>query len=281
MDYFVSAEDTTFYHWQLELLIHSFELHGLRDHLVIGLTDSTGPAPGRDFRKLLMNHPRIFLHDNTGRQRGYRYLNKVYGISVALAQGVLRQPFCVIEPDMVLSRPVEASSYDINLQVKPSMSIEECEENGVDVRRHLKGSDKIWLPLGSVYTFNNIPDYVFSRVTNWIELLVYESCKGKEFKPWKYIERAGWALGLMEYYGSFSFKTRHDMEMTLLDHQINHNFIHYSHGLPPVFSKFMYRYEPPDYMASGDSPYLPFLHNNPTTSTNYMQHVVSSYLDTF
>lgn len=280
MDYFVSAEDTPFYHWQLELLIHSFHLQGLRDSLVICLASATGPTIC-DFRKLLMSHPRILLHDNVGQQRGYRYLNKIYGITAALAQGMLKVPFCVIEPDMVMVRPVETGSYNISVQVKPSLTLEECERNGLHLDKYLQaaGKEKVWMPLGSVYAFNNVPDQIFSRIADWIELLVYENCKTKEeFAPWKHVDRAGWALGLMEYYGHLSFKSRHDFEMTLLDHRINHNFIHYSHGLPPVFSKFSYKYEPPDHMASSDSPYLPLLEHNPTTSTNFLQQVVRSYL---
>ena len=45
MDYFVSAEDTVYHHWQLELLIESFKLSNLADKLVIAVAQNDDDKP--------------------------------------------------------------------------------------------------------------------------------------------------------------------------------------------------------------------------------------------
>src|SRR3990167_8898266 len=101
MDYLVCAEDTTYYHWQLELLIQSFQINNQENNLVIALASEAG-ATYLDFRKLLPKHKRLIGYDNIGKQKGYRYLNRPYGVIAALTHEYIKQPFCLIEPDMVM-----------------------------------------------------------------------------------------------------------------------------------------------------------------------------------
>lgn len=70
MEYFVSAEDTSYHHWQLEFLIESFKLHKLQDKLVIAVA-SNNEEKLVDFSANLKTCQRIFMHDNIGRKRGY------------------------------------------------------------------------------------------------------------------------------------------------------------------------------------------------------------------
>ncbi|MGH7174761.1 MAG: hypothetical protein ACREGR_00170, partial [Minisyncoccia bacterium] len=76
---------------------------------------------------------------------------------------------------------------------------------------------------------------------------------------------------------TLNIEARTDLEMHLLDHNAENHFIHYQHGLPPVFSKGMFRYEPPACLALGDL-FHTLLSHNPTTSTNVLQKVVRSYI---
>jgi hypothetical protein len=286
MDYIVSAEDTPYYHWQLELLIQSFKRHGLEDNLLIALANRDVPRTP-DFARLLSKHKRIMNHENMGRKRGYAYLNKPYAVTTALGKGELKAPFTVIEPDMLLYRPVQPENEPISFQIKEHFSLGKVEEH-VNIKKHIKDatfgkSDSLWLPVGSVYSFGDVPHDMFSRIVSWAEVLAFESFKKESEKKktveyWKYLERAGWALGFLNYIGFTPYKGTHTYEMSLLDHNVHHNFIHYTNGMPPMFSKHMFKYEPPDYISGGITPFNAMLQETPTTASLYMHQVVQSYI---
>ncbi len=286
MDYIVSAEDTPYYHWQLELLIQSFKLHGLEDSLLIALANREVPRTP-DFTRLLSKHKRIMTHENMGRKRGYAYLNKPYAVSTALGKGELKAPFAVIEPDMLLFKPIQPEQEPISFQIKEQFSFEKVQEHA-NIRKHIKDatfekSETLWLPLGSVYVFGDVPYDLFSRVVSWAEVLAFECFKkeAEKKKPveyWKYLERAGWVLGLLNYIGFTPYKGTHTYEMSLMDHNIQHNFIHYTNGMPPTFSKHMFKYEPPDYISGGTTPFEAMLQETPTTVSLYMHQLVQSYI---
>lgn len=286
MEYFVSAEDTSYHHWQLELLIESFKIHNLQDKLVIAVA-SNNEEKMVDFSANLKTCQRIFMHDNIGRKRGYLPLNRPYSLFAAISQGLVKLPVTLIDPDMLLVVPLAAPQENIQFQLKPLFSCDYVTQNHCPIRKHIKELLKIrnaeedseinyWIPLGSVMTFSNVPNDFFGRAVEWTETLEYER-KKTAGKDWWYTERAAWIMTLLEYHGHLSYHGRHDLEMTLLDNNKKNHFIHYTHGLPPVFSKLMYRFQPPQAFTMG-SLFDVLLENNPTSSTNYMQYVVRSYL---
>ena len=59
MEYFVSAGNKAYYHWQLELLIQSFKEYGIEDKLVVAISSSEDPLY-KNFCNNLKNHKRIF-----------------------------------------------------------------------------------------------------------------------------------------------------------------------------------------------------------------------------
>lgn len=233
MDYFVSAEDTCYHHWQLELLIESFKLNNLQDSLVIGIAKNSEEKLV-DFSHNLRKKSRIFTHENLGRAKDCLALNRSYGLYTAIANGLIKQPFTLIDPDMVLIKPVQ-SENNIEFQVNSSFV------------------------LSSVMSFNSVPNEFFAKVTT-------------------FAGKASWSAVLQEFKDKLSYKPRQDLEMTLLDNNKTHNFIHYDHGLPPVFSKLMYKFKPPEAFVMGNL-FESILQNNPTSSTNYFQDVVRSYRD--
>jgi hypothetical protein len=288
MEYFVSAEDTTYHHWQLELLIESFKLHGMLDNLVIGIA-SNDEEKLVDYTYNLKTCKRMFLHDNIGRKRGYLPLNRPYSLYAAVNQGLVKQPFALIDPDMILVVPIPQQVENITFQLKPLFTSDFCEQNHCQVRKHIKELLKLrkieddntidyWIPLGSLMTFNNVPLDFFSRVVEWTEILEFER-KRKSSENWWWTEKVAWVMTLLEYHGHLTYKGGYDYEMTLLDSNQAKNFVHYEHGLPPVFSKHMYRYQPPQGFTMGNL-FDVLLSNNPTSTTNYVQHVVRSYLKT-
>lgn len=286
MEYFVSAEDTSYHHWQLEFLIESFKLHNLQDKLVIAVA-SNNEEKMVDFSANLKTCQRIFMHDNIGRKRGYLPLNRPYSLFAAISQGLVKLPVTLIDPDMLLVVPLADPQENVQFQLKPLFSCDYVAQNHCPIRKHIKELLKVrnteedseinyWIPLGSVMTFNNVPNEFFSRAVEWTETLEYERKKVTN-KDWWYTERAAWIMTLLEYHGHLSYHGRHDLEMTLLDNNKASHFIHYTHGLPPMFSKLMYKFQPPQAFTMGNL-FDVLLENNPTASTNYMQHVVRSYL---
>ncbi len=254
IDYFVSAENTAYQHWQLELLIESFKLQGLQDNLAIALANNQEEKLV-DFTHNIKKHKRIFLHDNRGLKSPP--LNRIYSLFTALENKLVKQPLVLIDPDMILVTPVSYTE-NITFQVNPLFTKDYCP---IEIGN--------WIPLGSVMIFNDVPLDFFKRVIERAESLELD-------KNCWHNERVAWILTMLEYHGHISYKGVYDLEMTMMDN-LKHNFIHYTKGLPPVFNKYMYKYKPPNTFVMGNL-FDCLLENNPTMSTDYMQQVVRSYL---
>ena len=285
MEYFVSAEDTSYHHWQLELLIESFKLQGLQDKLVIGIAENN-EQKSIDFSSNLKDFKRIFLHDNIGQKRGYLPINRPYSLLIAVSEGLIKPPFALIDPDMILVNPIPDPTENIQFQLKPTFTCNFADQNHCPVKKYIKEllnakniKDEIdyWIPLGNVIVFKDVPKEFFTRAVEWSEILEYERKQSTD-KDWWFTERVAWIMTLLEFNGTLTYNGRYDLEMSLIDNNKINHFIHYSQGLPPVFNKLMYRFQPPFNFAMGDL-FSTLLENNPTTSTNYLQHVVRSYLN--
>lgn len=287
MDYFVSAEDTAYHHWQLELLIESFKVNNLADRLVIALAE-TNEDKSVDFTANLRTFERIFTHENIGRKRGYLPMNRPYSLLAALEQRVIEQPFTLIDPDMLLVAPIPLRKENVTFQLNPLFTSDAVEPN-LPIRKHVREILKLrkvedseinyWIPLGSVMTFNDVPRDFFNRAVEWTEILEFARQKEHPGKSWWPTEKAAWVMSLLEYHGHLTYKGVYEYEMNLLDNNMANHFVHYTHGLPPVFSKYHYRYNSPEGFAMGDL-FEVFLTNNPTSTTNYARQIVQSFLRT-
>jgi hypothetical protein len=290
MDYFVSSEDTAYGLWQTELLIQSFKMAGLEESLVVAVAGNDEPKVV-NFQRNLSPHKRRFRHENIGRKRGLLPMNKPYSVYQGLASGVLTQPFVLLSPDMVLAKEVQPDAANVRLQVNHGLTKEVCESAHVPVSKHVAGllssvpkaDHNCWVPLGSVMCFDDVPHEFFVRVLNWCETLEFDRhrhfVESRQPAPECFLsEKAAWVLALIEFWGTLHVQPKENLEMTLLDHRMDHHFVHYRHGLPPVFSKGMFRYEPPTALALGDL-FHTLLSHNPTTSTSVLQGVVRSYVE--
>src|SRR5262249_17038153 len=156
------------------------------------------------------------------RERGYLPLNRPYALLTALEHNLISQPFALIDPDMILVKPVLACGK-VDVAIDPWFSREVAA-------RHIPQLPENWLPLGGVLVFNGVPAEGFKGVGEW--LLEFERLD--QLKWWK-TERVAWVLALLEF---GNVNVRDDLEMSLLDNK-KHHFVHYRHGLPPVFCKQM------------------------------------------
>jgi len=279
MDYFVSAENTTYHHWQLELLIESFKHHGLQDKLCIAVAENEKSKVLPQFLNNFYEHERKFFHTNMGVQRGHKYLNQPYALEKTIDDGLIKQPFTVIEPDMVLYKPIQPQKHNVCFQIDPLFNRKYVVEQCPLADRHLRmfsrrKSENIWLPIGRIIILNDVPKEIFRRNCEWSEKLL-----NKQRKPWKHTVWVAWVLNLIELHGYAKFHGDFCYEMSMMEMNPNHNFINYRFGMPPAFSKYMFRYKPPEYFSLGVSPFELLAKEAPTPPAHYIQTLVKKYLE--
>jgi len=277
MQYFVSIENTPYHHWQVELLIESFKMQKLEDQLVIGVAkndDSRGI-----WSKNITAHKNKFLHENVGRDRKYLPLNKTFAVIIALENGLLKQPFAMIHPDMILQNPLdfkEDTTHNLIFDYSEDENLKDKLESEILRIKSDIGLSKDsvpWIPLGDVIAFlKDIPTAFFYRVGVRMEKLL------DEYGPEKWAERGAWILTMYDYLARISGMAK-KMETSLLHDTPEINFIHYKFGLPPVFHKkyFAYDYQGTIFTIGNDDPMEALLEQNPTSNTDFVQKVVRSY----
>lgn len=263
MDYFVNIEDTPYDHWQLELLIESFKILNLEDKLLVAVTSST-QNPIEEFLYNFRQHKRVINYPNIGAARGYNQLNRYYCLSACLEQGLLTQPFTLLEPDMILNIPIQEYSQNIVLQLDPFFNLEYINSQ-FDITKYLeiiKNPIK-WIELGSTMVFKDVPISFFKSLPSLIEELAIKQIElsGKIFED---TDKIAMTINLMMSH-NLSINCVYDLEVPLVGHEINRNIIHYEHGLPPFFNKKMFQFKSPINFAMGT--YNPILAIGKETST--------------
>jgi len=270
MDFFVSIENTPYFHWQTELLIESFKMHGMEDNLVIAIAENDEPNYA-NFTKNLLSHERKFFLPNFG-----KHLNRFRSMMAALENDFISLPFTLIHPDMVLVKP-----FDLPKDCSVLFSSELFDPIIAErIEPHIQGVIKQTgferdfvpgiIPLGDVLCFANVKeDFLNQMLTRTSELLE------KHGEDWN-VAKAGITLAMYDFLNlnrGYTYRPE-PLESSLLHEEVA-NFIHYKHGLPPAFSKLHYAYETPLTFAA--DPFHMLLENNPTENTGYMQKVVRAY----
>lgn len=292
MDYFVSIENTPYFHWQTDLLIESFKKHNLEDNLLIAIASNEDAKAIPDFTFNLSKHKRIFLHPSYTEEHGHPCFNKIFSLISALENKILSNPFVMIHPDMLLMKPmseeIEKEKDDDGNDVEFNI----CFGTDIDEALHVKefieplakeivkargfpDENFSWIPLGNVVKFYDVPISFFYRMAQRTRQLIEDQKENTSFD----FEKGGWLLALYDYMGRLMYRGEF-YEITMLHHDLTTNFIHYKHGLPPAFSKqqFVMR-EPIGFIASGGDPFEVLAELDEVTSTvKYMKNVVNSYM---
>jgi hypothetical protein len=243
MQYFVSAKNTVYYCWQLELLIESFKFHNLEDSLTIALAEPVYT----NYTKNLQKHKNIFVHEP---------MNRIYALNIALEKKLIQMPFTLIHADMILTNPIDQQKQDITFQIDNTFIPRKMEL--IDTIRKVKGIGNTWLPVGATICFQYASIPFFRRALEICSIL-------KE-------EKMAWLITMLEYFGHFSYHGTFSFENCLLDNNLK-NFIHYNHGLPPLFNKRMFTFEP---LGLGN-PYEILMANNVSKSVAYIQNIINKY----
>ena len=263
MRYFVGIENRAYHHWQIELLIESFRMLKMDERLIIGVGDcEPGPEPF-DIRNLV-GHKNKIAHKQ-------EQIHSLFAMIVALESGILTQPFAYIHPDMLMVKPLVLDDKDTNIIYHKS----NYPDLGLEAIHKLFPKELPCLSMGGVVVFQNTPISYFKYAWNWAKQF---SEQAKNDVPMSNCDpiRAGL---IASFYNSKTLNAKADyFESTLWDYNLDYGcFIHYRHGLPPLFSKTHYYKIPGEVILADKDPYKVLLDNNPTLATNYMQNVIRSY----
>jgi hypothetical protein len=198
VQYVVSAEDRPYFAWQIELLHHSMRLLGIEKDLVICMAEHDKPRGRYPWGK-------VVWHDNLGKARTNGHilcmtLNKSHGLLRALWSGVLRQPFVLLDPDMVLLQPIPLLSHALSAQRCGYMEFDDVEKAGYLIEEDLKVSREHWHAAGWVYQFNGVHPCLFLEMHSILEELVeaYDGNKKSLTARTHY-----WARDMVAYIAAF------------------------------------------------------------------------------
>jgi hypothetical protein len=272
MNYIVSAENTPYYHWQLELLIESFKQHNLQDDLLVCLSGEK-IAVHPMYTRNTTNHKRIKIKENIGKKRGYSHLNTLYDLYWAVSQNWINQPFIQIPASSVLYHlpKIEFSTKYPEIIYSPTafFRFENAEEN-VGPFWEILGKPKeyyqeYWIPLGNFIVWNQIPKELFLKSIIIAEkLALFQILSNKPI--WDQTAKLAIASIISEEKEFICLKRDENLSINMLDFK-NAPFIDYEHGMPPVFNKKLFKFDPPKYISLGE----PFtaLKENPSTPPAY------------
>lgn len=288
MKYFVSIENTSYFYWQVELLIESFKMHGLQDDLCISIAENMSPKLNANFKNLT-SHPHIFLHENVGRERNYLPLNRIYSLEKLVREGNLEFPFTLIHSDMVLRNPLSTEKYkDFNIITNTYQApVEEIDEiiNFEEMKNNLISSGIIGGDFEEFYyshpiIFNHVKGVTDSFKENFFKYLIYEIevLLLESNKQKSSFEMAVWKKNLLNATGHY--KITGDVLSANITDQLKTPFVHYNKGIPPVFNKRFFKNEDSNQvLLSGINPFKQLIDLRSTSeNSEYVAKVAESYL---
>lgn len=284
MEYLVSTENTPYYRWQLELLIESFKHHNQEENLLVCLSgESDSNAANNLFWRNISNHKRIKAHENIGEIRGHKGVNALYDLHFAVQKQWISQPFVYIPTDVVLKNKLNvdlSTDYpEIVFFPSPFFTFELAEEKAGpfwEITNKKKDDyEKKWIPLGPIMIFNKIPELLFERAIVLAEKLALQQLLRKQ-PIWEHTATLAWSMNLSDFSDNFLLRSNYYLKMTMLDIG-NSPFIHYEHGLPPVFNKTMFKYKSPEFLSFGD-PFQILAENSPTENAHFMSELAKKIL---
>lgn len=283
MQYFVSVENSSYFYWQLELLIESMIYFNLQDNLVIAFSENTDPKI-KEYSKNLVKYGIKTFFPNIGNQIDYLPANRPYTIQRLFEQGVLKTPFTLLHSDMVMRKPIDDYNkpFDFvinNYDISDNLVNEYFED--LKIREQVKSdnpsieNDSIFFELKShapiIFNESLSDDFLnkfFTKlIINTRNLL---DIKGSDFP----CEKVAWKLTFLESIGHYT-ATGETLTCDLIDSNMDVPFIHYNRGIPPVFNKLFFKFEKPSLYYDG--PFENLLQHNISENTIFINNLIRSY----
>lgn len=275
MQYFVSIEKKSYFYWQIELLIHSFKRYGIEDQLVIAVADT------EENSKVPKNLSKcnFFLHKNYGKEVGYLQANKPLSILEARKKDILRKPFVILEPDMVLLEPIqETYKEDIVGNYTEYLELGELEKDHKSYFEFIGNFHKKWQPFGPIFLINKDEDKLYNRVVeNCIKLIK----NNKDF--WWPLDMLAWIMTFLEFnYKCKIIKEENTLFESYIYSNYRSNILHYCHApREGFFSKYKYKNIPESTMVF--EPFYDILSINKDFSltNSLLQEIVADFLKNY
>lgn len=258
MEYLLEIDFMPYDLWQTDILIQSFIKNKLQDNLIININEKGPAIDVTKFVSNLKHHKRKTLFkSNLGEKKGYKKINKFFNIINGLSNQTLKQPFCILEPDMVIYKEyfLEKKEYPQFLfSVDPNFTLDFCESkvgmfcDWVELERELVLNN--WLPIGDLQIFDNVPIPFFRQVLNYTDLLcVKQILSGREI--WSDTIKVALALAVINNLGKIGCSV--DYNFLLPPESFTDSyFLTYKNGIKPNFHKSMFLYSPPSYISFDD-----------------------------
>ena len=144
------------------------------------------------------------------------------------------------------------------------------------LNRENKKIKDYWISIGPVILFNNMPIDFFRMFVVKAEILALKQLIYNQ-KIFDKTDRLALSINIFDFMNKGAIKEDYNLTKSMLEYNET-SFIHYEHGMPPVFNKSMFRYDPPDYASFGD-PYEAILENPATPSAYLMSELVKNIIE--
>lgn len=282
MNYLVSAENIPYYHWQLELLIQSFKFHKLENNLLVCLSGSQSNGQPV-YTKNILSHKNKKVKDNIGIKRGYPHLNILYDLYLATSNNWIAQPFAWMTASSVLYEPLELNFSNKHPEIFFSQSSFFRFENAEyhlgsfwEILKQPKESyQNFWVPLGNIIVFNKIPKEFFAQTIYVAEkLCLYQILNNRPI--WDQTYKCALACVIANFKENIYLEGKDSLAIHMLDHK-KAPFVDYEHGMPPVFHKKLFKFNPPDYLAFGE-PFQSLIDNPSTPAAHFLSELAITSL---
>lgn len=284
MKYFISVENTSYFYWQLELLIESFLIHNLQDDLIICFAENDSPKVG-GYSKNIVKYGKKIMHENVGKQKDCLVANRLFSLRNMVKSGVLEYPFAIIHADMIMKKPLDKynksenivmNNYAVTKNYETTAYIEQTGLKQQLLDRNIEQDYIENFPFSMPIIFNEnkykeFSDNFFDKLLlNLEDIIKYKS--SNKFP----VEKTCWIYTLLEASGFYTASGAFLTCELLHNEDLDVPFIHYKNGIPPIFSKNFFKFEQAHRYQTG--PYECLLENNITPNTEYLNHVIKSYM---
>jgi hypothetical protein len=195
---------------------------GLEDSLLVATTGNKLEM------KNLASHPHKYVHENYGEKRGLKQYNLFHSVIDVIKKGLLKQPFALLHPDMILAAPLKDVDYGVTFH-------QEKFDISKPLSNLLHGESN--LLMGDTMIFRGVEMEFFRNALESFERIQMENIGRMSPRDMK---RAAWTFAArlnlrLKYVAIFC-------ESSLLSLRPDY-IIHYKHGMPPRFSKSNYSKE--------------------------------------
>lgn len=273
MKYIVSAENSSYFYWQLELLIESFLYHGIQDDLIICMAENDKPK-NISYCKNLAKYSKKIIHEDFAKDKGKKNLNRLLSLYNLVKKKYLSCPFVIIHSDMILKKPVELVE-DIDLissVINKKENVEEIliknNENYKELDENLINYNFSMPVLFNYHANKETLDLFFLKLLN--NYKDFYDNKDYENLP---IEEAAWKQTIIDSFGHFRIALR--LLSCNIHEELDANFIHYKNGIVPFFHKKYFKLEGITIHQDPFESLLKFKDSN--ENTKYIEQLIKSY----